>query len=350
MKSPTVDVALIAGAVLTALSGASSGCGRQVVGVAKPQALLAWEPQPRDTDARITAVKAGAQRTYVGFSDGERFFKMNGDSAWTPYDKGPSGCDQLTPNGPVTAFAITEGTTFTAYAGTPGAPGLWRSPEDRPCWASVPVSDDFWGLSVSPFSTVELFAVGPTLVWVTHDLAGSWQQDGGPTSFHFDGVVQAVATGVGPGGSPRAWLGDAAGDLYYSDDVAASPSPDQVHWKALSPAPEFPRRPVVAIAIDAARPQRVWVTFAGLRLDSLWTSDDGVSWRNPHGGDLAAVTTGRDGDDAGPGEAGPSSFTAVSPVPGIGAAYVTALASDRNGNVKATSFWTTDGSADWWRL
>ncbi|HVT08985.1 MAG TPA: hypothetical protein VHO67_16110 [Polyangia bacterium] len=342
-------MASIAAALVAALSAASSGCGREVVGVAKPAALLAWEPQPQDARARITAVKTSPQRTYVGFSDGERVFKANGAADWTPYDKGSGACGQPTPNGPVTAFAITEGTTFVAYAGTPGAPGLWRSPEDRPCWASVPVSDDFWGLSVSPFSTVELFAVSPTLVWVTHDLAGSWAQDGAPTSFLFDGAVQAVAAGVGPTGAPRAWLGDAAGHLYYSDDVAAPPAaPGQVHWEALSTDPGFPRRPVVAIAVDAARPQRVWVTFAGLRPDSLWTSDDGASWRNPHGGDLASVTAA--GDDAGAGAAGTSSFTAVSPVPGVGAAYVTALASDRNGNLTATSFWTTDGSDDWWRL
>lgn len=346
--SRTRNVASLAGVLVAALSGASSGCGREVVGVAKPAALLAWEPQPQDASARITAVKAGPQRTYVGFSDGERFFKTNGAAEWAPYDKGSGGCGQPTPNGPVTALAVTEGTTFAAYAGTPGAPGLWRSPEDRPCWAQIPVSDDFWSLSVSPFSTVELFAVSPSLVWVTHDLAGSWEQNGAPTSFQFDGAVQAVAAGLGPTGAPRAWLGDAAGHLYYSDDLGAPAAPEQVHWEALSPDPGFPRRPVVAIAIDAARPQRVWVTFAGLRLDSLWTSDEGASWRNPRGGDLAEVA--RDAGDADAAVPGGGSFTAVSPVPGVGAAYVTALTSDRNGNMTATSFWTADGSDAWWRL
>ncbi|HVY36789.1 MAG TPA: hypothetical protein VHM31_02610 [Polyangia bacterium] len=341
-------VASVAGALVAALFAAWSGCGRQVVGVAKPAALLAWEPRPQNPSARITAVKTSPMRTYVGFSDGERLFKVNGAPDWAPYDNGAGACGQPTPNGPVTAFAVTEGTTFAAYAGTPGAPGLWRSPEDRPCWAQIPASDDFLSLSVSPFSTVELFAVSPTLVWVTHDLAGSWEQNGAATSFRFDGAVQAVAAGAGPTGAARAWLGDAAGHLYYSDDVEAAA--EQVHWAAVSPDPGFPRRPIVAIAIDAARPQRVWVTFAGLRLDSLWASDDGASWRNPHGGDLADVVREADTPDAAAGASGAASFTAVSPVAGVGAAYVTALAFDRNGDVTATSFWTADGSDAWWRL
>ncbi|MFL5305789.1 MAG: hypothetical protein ACJ8F1_11280 [Polyangia bacterium] len=344
MKSRTLT-----GVIVAALLGAT-GCGRELVGVAKPATLLAWEPQPHDPSARITAVKASPQRTYVGFSNGERFFKPNGATAWATYDKGPSGCDQPTPRGPVTpvtAFAVTEGTTFTAYAGTPGAPGLWRSPEDRPCWAQVPISDDFWSLSVSPFSTVELFAVGRGLVWVTHDLAGSWAENGAPTSFQFDGAVRATATGVGPTGAPRAWLGDAAGHVYYTDQVSPPTAPEQIQWQPLSPDPGFPRRPVVAIAVDPDRSRTLWVTLAGLRPDSLWTSDDGVSWRNPHGGDLDGVI-GR--ADAGADAADGTSFTAVSPVPGVGAAYVTALALDRNGNVTATPLWTTDGSDDWWRL
>jgi hypothetical protein len=335
-KSQTIRFTPGVGLLIAALCAASA-CGRQVVAVAKPTALLTWEPQPQDAAARITAVTVSAARTYVGFSDGERFFKDNVAGSWSSYDHGPSGCDQPTPKGPVTAFAVTEGTTFAAFAGTPGAPGLWRSPEDRPCWAQIPVSDDFLGLSVSPFSTVELFAVSPTLVWVTHDLGGSWDQQGTPSSFTYEGQVQAVAAGTSPAGAARAWLGDAVGHVSYSDDLGTAPN--QILWKPVSPDPGFPRRPVIAIAVDAERPQTVWVTFAGLRADSLWTSDDGLSWRNPHG------DGGADG-----GSARVASFTAVSPVPGVGAAYVTALAEDRYRNLTATSFWIADGSNDWWRM
>ena len=92
------------------------------------------------------------------------------------------------------------------------------------------------------------------------------------------------------------------------------------------------------------------MTFAGLFLDSVWTSDDGLTWRNPHGGDLPALVAGLVDAGAGWGPGDLSSFTAVSPVPGTGAAYLTALVADRNRKVTAKSFWTTDGSDDWWRL
>ncbi len=343
--------------MIAALLGGSVGCGRQVVGVAKPAALLAWEPCPQDATAKITTVKATAARTYVGFSNGERFFKANIEAGWMPFDHGPSPCDQPTPRGPLTAFAVTQATTFIAFAGTPGAPGLWRSPDDESCWAQIGVADDFWNLSVSPFSTIELLASSRSGVWVSHDLGGGWQLGDQPRSFQFEGSVEAVAAGTSPTGAARAWLGDAAGHVYYSDDLTGlTPSfdtraPDQLRWHMVSPDPGFPARRVVAISIDVGRPQTVWITFMGLRTDSLWTSDDGgLSWHNPHGGELLtsddpAADTGNDG--AAPETA---TFTAVSPVPAMGAAYVTALRRNRNGELTTTSFWIADGSDSWWRM
>jgi hypothetical protein len=254
----------------------------------------------------------------------------------------------------VTAFAVTEATTFVSFAGYPGAPGLWRSPEDRSCWAQIPISDDFCSLSVSPFAAFELLAVGRSQVWASHDLGGDWAYGGQPTSFQFDGAVQAMAVGLSPTGATRAWVGDAEGHVAYSAVVAAADAGGALRWTPVAPDPGFPRRRVVAISIAVERPQTVWITFAGLGPDSLWTSDGGGSWRNPHGGELATVTravldagaaTGQDGDAA-----GPATFTAVSPVPALGAAYVTALAPDRLGHLSATSFWASDGSDDWWRM
>jgi hypothetical protein len=360
-RSRTIEVAGLRGAalaaglvVIVAVLCGGSGCGRQVIGVAKPGALLEWEPQPKDTAARITAVKVTAARTYVGFSNGERFFKANTDAAWTHYDEGPPGCDQPTPQGPVTAFAVTEATTFVSFAGYPGAPGLWRSPDDRSCWAQIAVSDDFRSLSVSPFAAFELLAVGRSQVWASHDLGGAWEYGGQPTSFHFDGAVQAMAVGVSSTGAPRAWVGDAEGHVSYSDDLMAAPAGGPIRWTLVAPDPGFPHRRVVAISISVERPQTVWVTFAGLRPDSLWTSDGGVSWRNPQGGELATVLRAvfdagaGTGEDAGAADA--ATFTAVSPVPALDAAYVTALVPDRLGHLSATSFWASDGSDDWWRM
>jgi len=356
MKTSRTVEPLLAAGVLAALLSGSVGCGRQVIGVAKPAALLAWEPCPQDATARITTVKATAARTYVGFSNGERFFKTNAEAGWMSFDKGPSPCDQPTPRGALTAFAVTQATAFIAFAGTPGAPGLWRSPDDESCWAQIGVADDFWNLSVSPFSTVELLASSRGGAWVSHDLGGSWDLGDKPRSFHFEGAVQAVTAGTGPTGTARAWLGDDAGHIYYSDDLTGlTPSfdtraPDQLRWQPLSPDPGFPARRVVAISIDVGRPRTIWVTFMGLSADSLWTSDDGgLSWRNPRGGELSTgESPALGGDDGGTPET--ATFTAVSPVPAMGAAYVTALRGSRDGELTTTSYWIADGSESWWRM
>jgi hypothetical protein len=326
------------------------GCGRQLVGVGKPDTLLEWSPQPREGSAQITAVKTGGGRTYVGFSDGEMFFQTNATTTWAAYGQGPyGGCGQSIPQGPVTSFAVTESTTFVAYAGTPGAPGVWRSPADRPCWAQEPMKDEFLSLSVSPFSTIELIALGEGLRWVSLDLGGDWDQDATPRSLSFAGDALALATGTGPDGLPRAWLGDRSGHVYYSDDVARATSPDQIAWHGVDPDPGFPSRPVVAIAVAPDRPQTVWVTFLGLSADSLWTSDDaGGSWRNPHGGALPSAEA-LGADPAGASGLAPT-FAGVSAVPCAGVAIVTALTPDMSGTVTARSFWNADGSSEWWPM
>ncbi len=324
------------------------GCGRQLVGVAKPAALLDWSPEANHASAQITAVKAGDGRTYVGFSDGEMFYRDDGTAAWTWYGMGPyGGCGQSVPGRPVTSFAVTESTTFAAYAGASGSSAIWRSPEDRPCWAQVTIHDDFLSLSVSPFSTVELVALGEGLRWVSEDLGGDWTNDA-PKSLNFAGDARVMATGVSPTGVPRAWLGDGGGTVYVSDDVATATTPDQISWQAVE-NPGFPSRPVVAISIAAEQPRTVWVSFLGLSADSLWRSDDaGLTWRNPHGGQLPTAGPAPAGDG---GVGVPvASFAGVSPVPAAGVSVVTALVPDATQTLTATSFWNADGSDEWWPM
>lgn len=338
----------IAATALLAMACPGAGCGVLPVGVAPPEALLAFSPRAEDRSAAITAIRSSGERTYVGFSDGEMFYRANGAAAWAVYDTGPPGCDQPVPRGPITAFAITEATVFAAYAGTPGAPGIWRSPDDRPCWARESIADDFLSLSVSPFSSVELLAFGEGLRWTTQQLGGIWEQDGKLPSLAFDGDARAMAAGLGPTGGRRAWLGDGGGRVYYSDDLATPSWPAPITWHLLTPDPGFPPRPVVAITVAPDQPQTVWITFLGLTADSLWRSDDGgASWRNPHGGELSSVA---DSGVLAAATRGIASFVSVSPVLGIGAAVVTALLPDVGGKMKATSFWNAEGSDDWTRF
>jgi len=198
---------------------------------------------------------------------------------------------------------------------------------------------------VSPFRDVELLAAGADAVWVSRNFVDGWEYGVQTTSLNFAGDARAVARGVSPTGVARAWLGDGAGNVYVSDDVATATSPDQIRWQPASPNPGFPARPVIAISVDTIRPQTVWITFAGLHPDSLWTSDDaGAHWRNPHGGALPAR------EDAAQQPTHPATFIGVSPVAEVGAAYVSALVFDPSGKATATSYWIADGADDWWRL
>lgn len=351
-----------------ALALAGSGCGRQLVGVAKPPELLDWEPQAIDPTARITAVSSTADWIYVGFSDGEMFSRANADGAsWTSYGTGPAGgCGAPIPPDAVTAFAISvkglpadQQETFVAFAGPPGSSKIWHSPADRPCWASSAVDDDVYGLSASPFSGLDVVAVSPAYLWATsmNDFTTFSDWTPGVFPLNFAGTIQALASGSSPSGATRAWLGDDGGNVYYSDDVDNATASASINWTLL-PNPGFPRRQVVAIATRPEHPQTIWVTFAGLYADSLWSStDDGATWHNPRGGELGSVlrAAGPDGaveeDAQAPAGTSTASFGVVSPVPvpGLAAAYVTALVPDPKGVPVATAFWTLEGTADWWR-
>jgi hypothetical protein len=358
----------VGGVLAGALVLGGAGCGRQLVGVAKPADLLAWEPQATDPTARITAVSSTADWIYVGFSDGEMFSRPNADGAsWASYATGEAGgCGAPIPPDTVTAFAISvaglpadEQQTFVAFAGPPGSSKIWHAPPDRPCWATSLLDEDVYGLSASPFSGLDVVAVSPADLRATNkdDFTTFSDWTAGVFPIDFDGTVQALASGASPSGATRAWLGDDAGNVYYSDDVdsATASASASITWTPL-PNPGFPRRPVVAIATRPDHPQTIWVTFAGLYGDSLWSStDNGATWHNPRGGELGSVfqTAGPDGaaeaDAQAPVGSSKASFGVVSPVPGLPAAYVTALVPDWKGVPVATAFWTLEGTGDWWR-
>ena len=358
LKSRTIEMAGQAGAVLAVILAVlcgGAGCGRQVIGVAKPDALLAWEPQPLDATARITAVKATAPRTYVGFSNGERFFKPNTDAAWTHYDEGPPGCDQPTPQGPVTAFAVTLATTFISLRRLPRRAG--------------PLAFAGGPLVLGADRRLRRLPESVCLAVRRVRAAGRGPQPGlgKPRPGRSLGVRRAAHVVPlrrrRPGHGRRCECDRRAprlGGRRRRSRLLQRRRDRDGGGRARSVGPRW--RPIRVFhtggwsrsPIAVERPQTVWITFAGLRPDSLWASDGGVSWRNPHGGELATVIRAAldagagTGDDAGAADA--ATFTAVSPVPTLDAAYVTALVPDRLGNLSATSFWTSDGSDDWWRM
>src|SRR5438552_9415939 len=202
-QAPRVRIALVASIAAMAVA---PGCGREVVGVAKPRALRAWGPTPAHP-ADMTVVKATPTAVYVGFSDGEVFARTPGAGGWVAFvgfNIGECGASQ--PSGPVTSFAVTADRMVASFSGTPGASTIWHSSQDVVCWAPTGILGDIWSLSVSPFYRYELLAMAAQGVWVTEQAVGSWGYDVRPCSLGFEGVATPLATGLSDDGSkPRAW-------------------------------------------------------------------------------------------------------------------------------------------------
>jgi hypothetical protein len=322
------------------------------VGVDAPPAVktadeLAWEPVPRNPAARITIASFGMYFVYVGFSDGEVFFTVSSASPhWTEIDQ-PSRPGALAlPSLPVTALAVDEKESppfvFAGFAGGAGSGAgaqLWLSPAGGQSWtqATLPITDDVWGVSVSPFNDAQIVAATSSGPYASYDHGSTWSSLGnGDANVNFAGQIRAFAEGVGPGtgaANRRAWLGDSQGGVYFVDNLDAISDPSRVVWTKVT-AP-FPARPVTSIVAARADRTQVWVTFAGLADDGVWFSgDDGATWTNRQRRMLPASTSA---DPAG-------TFTAASPSPFFPLTYLTAL----NGGGAAAPFWSPDGGQSWW--
>jgi hypothetical protein len=344
--------------LLCLLGCAGFGCN-DLAGIGKPHDrvpldLLGWEPQPARPDARITSIYTTAERTYVGFSDGEVFFRGNTRGVpWTAMIGENGGCRQPMPTIPVTAMIVIENPQswlFVGLAGPQELPKLWRTAPDWPCWSSVTTAipeystDDIWSLSESPFTRGDAVVIrADALTELNWVLGAEWMRRNNNEGFaiNFDGWVWSFAEGVSPSGGRRAWLGDSKGGVYFSDDLGGVEAADSISWTRVDES-RFPPRGVLAIVTQKPdHPERIWVTFNGLEGDNIWSSvDNGVTWRNTDGPALPKR----------PAHLEPQgTFTAVSPVPGHPYAYVTALVPDDRGVFAPSSFWieTATGSGAW---
>jgi len=342
----------------------SLGCGRMIIGVLaetpdgsaaapppKPAAVVAWEPKSVDPHAHITAARVGSDFVYVGFSDGEIYYQPiqatstsatpDAGAAWTRMDLTENIGGQLTPRTPVSSIVIDllEGSPsiMVGYAGESGAHTFWCAADNGRAWLELPLSNDVWSLSVSPLNPANIAIVTDSLTWAALGCGTpSGASAAGSFGVDFAGSIEAFAEGVGLGGTRRAWLGDSLGGVYYADDIDAAPPPAGLSWTAV-PDPGFPHRAVTAIAVNRAHPQRIWVTFRGLSSDNLWSSaDNGTTWKNQR---RDFLTT--------PANATAGSLTAVSLVPSLDLAYVTALVPEVGGRTTASSFWTVGDSQPW---
>jgi hypothetical protein len=338
---------------------AAVACGglacNQIAGIHEPHDrvpadLLRWEPQPVDAGARVTAVHATAERTYVGFSDGELFFRGNtAGLPWTPMIGESGGCQPPMPQSAVTAIIVIDGWLFVGFAGAPELTKLWRTRADLACWSLVTTDPpdvamrDVWSVSASPFSGFDVVTLrADSYIAYDYVRTGVWTTASDQNlRVNFGPGIWSLAEGVSASGGRRAWLGDLSGTLFFSDDLGVAMTEESISWTPVDD-PRFPPRGVLSIVtIGPQHRERLWITFGGLAGDNVWSSfDNGQSWRSTDGPALPKRAAQLEPQ---------GSFTAVSPVPELPYAYVTALVPDQNGVAVASTFWiaTDDPSATW---
>jgi hypothetical protein len=152
--------------------------------------------------------------------------------------------------------------------------------------------------------------------------------------FTFPGLVNSYAVGVDDSGGRRVWVGTLQGVVHYAD-TAPGVTPASDAWTAVTAA--FPPNGVAAVTVSHANPRQLWVTFAGLAADNIWSSDDnGATWVNRHDAYLPTSPTADFDTD----------FGAATPHPLYPYVYLTEIASAAP-DVPST-FFSVNAGAAWW--
>jgi hypothetical protein len=286
-------------ALAIVVSAGVAGCGQVRLGAfppdvdggtpAKPQAAIDWEPRPVEADQSITAVYYGKAYTLVGFTDGEIWWSPVGKTpTWTRLDADRPANVRVLPHRPVSAFLVDEESGLShlgiGYIGA-GSHTIWVRFDPTSDWYDTgppETAEDVLAFSRSPFDAGHVLAVTTSGAVTSVDGGMTWG-----TAWpdrNFPGAVTAIAEGRSPSPSNlrRAWLGDAAGGVYYTDADGEGSWPASPVWTRLTDV-VFPARMVSAISVNPTEPAEIWVSFKGLDGSggNLWrTSDYGRGWEN----------------------------------------------------------------------
>jgi hypothetical protein len=155
-----------------------------------------------------------------------------------------------------------------------------------------------------------------------------------PTLFTFPGITHSYAIGVDDAGGRRVWVGDALGRVLYADSADGVTPPSDA-WTQVTAA--FPQRGITSVVVSHADPRQLWVTFAGLASDNIWSSDDnGATWVNRHDAYLPTSPAADFNTDFGP----------TTPHPLYPYLYLTEIA----GTALTTppTFFSVDSGGTWW--
>jgi hypothetical protein len=337
---------------------AAAGCGQLKLGSFPPDAdgnagpappkpivVQAWEPQPAEQFAKITAVAWGLGYAAVGFSDGELYRSSVGSvPPWTRLDASSQAGVRSTPHFPVSALLIDDSVTPPAicvgYVGPSGQAKLWVSLDAASDWIDhiIPgTPDDVHAFSRSPFDRKHLLVSHPTGIASSLDGGRTWGPGTWTPPGHA-GSFTAITEGQGPAGSRRAWLGNETGTLFAADSPAGAAWPATLTWSQISTPALL--RTISSIAVNAADPAEVWLSLKHLDgANGLWRSTNhGQSFFNVHNPRLLTYSYGYENSAIG--------MVAINPTLGIH--YVTTIFSASDGTGSAVGMWSTDGGQTWY--
>jgi hypothetical protein len=199
-------------------------------------------------------------------------------------------------------------------------------------------AEDVLAFSRSPFDARHVLAVTTSGVIASTDGGMTWGTSW--PDIGIGGAVSAIAEGRSPTGLRRAWLGDAAGGVYYTDANSDSTWPAAPTWTRLTNV-VFPPQMVSAISVNPIEPAEIWASFKSLDGGSseLWrTSDYGQGWVNAHNPRVPNTSL----------NVANSGIGAVAIDPLLRITYVTAIASAAPEAGSVIGLWSIDAGESWY--
>lgn len=259
-------------------------------------AAKAWEPKVSGKISAIELHPVVKGAGFVGYDNGDLYWTAGAESAapgWTRRDEwtDPSGGRHSLPDSAVTTIAtnpLNYRHSIVGFAGTKYGPKVYSSANGY-TWeqlTNIPVGEA-WGLSFNPLQPAIVYAYGLNGAAASSDYGRTWTGTGiDPLKppMAADSKITAVTTG---NELKHVILGTNAGELYMTFDAVAGST-----WIRLDNT-LMPKRPVtrVTVAPGGMQPPELYVTYAGIKDDSVWVSrNGGQSWVNIHAAGLPTTT------------------------------------------------------------
>jgi hypothetical protein len=301
------DQSTIAGAntggVEASGGGTTSGVNVCPIPISKPEALLAAEPTPDDSCARVSNVAQIGPASYVyGFTNGEiHLFDPSSTSSSVRVDTWRTSVgSHALPRAVVTSMVAprhnNEGALQVGYADPQGtAPNPWLTGAMRHGWSEATVEQPGTAMTITvcPFHGGHLELATP---WITQGSLTSGASYATADAHQLNKHLQLPIgnddiTAIETVTKTDGWLvyvGTRSGQLYISNllpetviwnDTTSSLN-TVVTWTRLTGA-LMPERWITRLAVHPAHPERIFAVFYSNDGDAVWySSDAGQTWSN----------------------------------------------------------------------